>query len=109
MRWPGAKLRMLAEIARVVTEAPWALSPEHRARGHEVELSDDALLHAIALSALFGHLNRIADAVGVALDYEVHHVPGHAEAATPPLDRAPARRRGTPALAIESRPATAAA
>lgn len=100
---------MLAEIAMLVTEAPWTLSPEHRARSHAAGLSDDELLHAIALSAFFGHLNRIADAVAVPLDYEVRQPPPHAEPATPALPRAPAPRRGSPALAIEARPATAAA
>lgn len=100
---------MLAEVASVVTETPWALSPGHHARVREAGLSDDELLHAIALAAFFGHLNRIADAVAVPLDYEVRHLPPHAEPATPPLGPAPRVRRGTPALAIESRPATAAA
>jgi len=100
---------MLAEIASVVTEAPWALSPGHHARSRDAGLSDDEMLHAIALSAFFGHLNRIADAVAVALDYEVRHLPPPAEPATPPFLRAPAVRRDTPALAIEARPATAAA
>jgi alkylhydroperoxidase family enzyme len=108
-RWPDARPRMLAEIATVVTEAPWALSPGHHARARDAGLSDDEVLHAIALSAFFGHLNRIADAVGVALDYEVRHLPPPSEPATPPLQRAPAARRGTPVLAIEARPATAAA
>jgi alkylhydroperoxidase family enzyme len=108
-RWPDARRRMLAELASIVTEAPWALSPGHHARARDAGLSDDEVLHAIALSAFFGHLNRIADAVGVALDYAVRHLPPPAEPATPPLHRAPAARRGTPALAIEARPATAAA
>jgi alkylhydroperoxidase family enzyme len=108
-RWLDARQRMLAELASVVSETPWALSPDHHARSRDAGLSDDDLLHAIALAALFGHLNRIADAVAVPLDYEVRHLPSHAEPATPPLHRAPAPRRGTPALAIESRPATAAA
>lgn len=100
---------MLAEIACTVTEAPWMLSPDHHRRARDAGLSDDELLHAIALSAFFGHLNRIADAVAVPLDYGVRHLPPHAEPATPPLERAPAPRRGTPALAIEARPATVAA
>jgi alkylhydroperoxidase family enzyme len=110
-RWPDPRRRMLAEIAALVTEAPWLLTPDHRGRAHAAGLGDDELLHAIALSAFFGHLNRIADAVAVALDYEVAQQPPHAEPATPPLPRAPAPapRRGAPALAIEARPATAAA
>ena len=43
----------------------------HRARSHAAGLDDAELLHAIALSAYFGHLNRIADAVAVPLDYDV--------------------------------------
>lgn len=108
-RWPDSRRRLLAEIASVVTLAPWALSPGHRARARDAGLSDDELLHAIALSAFFGHLNRIADAVAVALDYEVQQLPPHAEPATPPLQRAPGPVAGRPALAIETRPATAAA
>src|ERR1700759_3632992 len=100
---------MLAEVASTVTETPWALSPDHHARARDAGLSDDELLHAIALAALFGHLKRIADAVAVPLDYEGRHLPPHAEPATPPLQRAPAARRGAPALAIASRPATATA
>ena len=63
-------------------------------------------MHAIALSAFFGHLNRIADFVGVPLHYEVLYLPPHAEPATPALSRVTARLHGTPALAMESRPAT---
>jgi hypothetical protein len=100
---------MLSEIAMLVTEAPWTLSSDHRARSHAAGLSDAELLHAIALSAFFGHLNRIADAVAVPLDYEVQHQPPHAEPATPALPRAPGLRRGSPAVAIDARPATAAA
>jgi alkylhydroperoxidase family enzyme len=108
-RWSDPRRRMLAEIAALVTETPWELSPEHRARSHAAGLSDDELLHAIALAAFFGHLNRIADAVAVPLDYEVERRPPHAEPATPALTRAPALRRGSPTLTIGARPATAAA
>lgn len=100
---------MLAELAATVTEAPWSLSSSHRARAHAAGLSDDELLHAILLSSFFGHLNRVADAVAVPLDYQVRHLPPHAEPATPPLPRAPAPVHGAPALAIDARPATAAA
>jgi alkylhydroperoxidase family enzyme len=108
-RWPDPRRRMLAEIACTVTEAPWALSPGHHRRARDAGLSNDELLHAIALAAFFGHMNRIADAVAVPLDYPVRQLPPHAEPATPPLPRAPGPLRGTPALAIEARPASAAA
>ncbi|HET9620172.1 MAG TPA: hypothetical protein VFP84_02310 [Kofleriaceae bacterium] len=100
---------MLAELATVVTETPWRLTPDHRARGHAAGLSAAELLHAIALAAYFGHLNRIADAVAMPLDYEVAHLPPAAEPATPAYERAPHVVRGTPALALADRPATAAA
>ncbi len=106
-RWPDARARMLAEVACVVTEAPWALSADHHARARAAGLSDDELLHAIALACFFGHLNRIADAVAVPLDYVVQQLPPHAEPATPALPRAPGPVRGTPTLAIAARPATA--
>ena len=80
-RWPEARVRILAELAVIVTETPWLPAPV-------TGLTDDEVLHAIALSAYFGHLNRIADAVGVPLDYTVRHLPPHAEAATPPLGSA---------------------
>jgi alkylhydroperoxidase family enzyme len=109
-RWPEARRRALAEIARIVAETPWALSRGDRDRAHDVGLSDDELLHAIALASFFGHLNRIADVVGVPLDYEVQHRPPPPEPAVPPFQRAPVQLRGEPALAIEGRrPATAAA
>src|ERR1700760_4401934 len=59
--------RALIELVRLVTATPWALSREHRARWSA--LGDDDLVHAIALSSYFGHLNRIADAVAIPLDY----------------------------------------
>lgn len=109
-RWPEARRRALAEIARIVAETPWALSRGERDRAHDVGLSDDELLHAIALASFFGHLNRIADVVGVVLDYEVQLRPPPPEPAVPPFQRAPVQLRGEPALAIEvRRPATAAA
>jgi alkylhydroperoxidase family enzyme len=108
-RWPDARQRALAEISRLVTETPWALSRRDRDRVHDAGLSDDELLHAIALASFFGHLNRIADVVGVLLDYEVKHLPPPAEPAVPPFQRAPVQLRGEPALAIEARAATAAA
>ncbi len=95
--------RALIEIATTVTEAPWRL---RRPTG---ELDDDALVHAIALSAYFGHLNRIADAVAVPLDYDVRHMPPPTDPAVPALPPAPVPLTGTPALTLARRPATAAA
>ena len=94
--------RTLIEVATLVTEQPW--------RVHRVaELDDDALVHTIALSAYFGHLNRIADAVAVPLDFTVRHVPPATDPLVPALAPAPTPAAGEPALSLEVRPATATA
>ena len=96
--------RALIEVTAIVTEAPWRLR-----RAHAGELDDDALLHAIALSAYFGHLNRIADAVAVPLDYDVRHLPPATDPTVPALAPAPSLLAGPPAIALASRPASATA
>ena len=96
--------RALIDVTRIVTEAPWELR-----RAHAGELADDALLHAIALSSYFGHLNRIADAVAVPLDYDVRHMPPPADPSVAALAPAPAPLAGAPAIELAARPATAAA
>ena len=67
------------------------------------------MLHAIALAAFFGHLNRIADAVDVPLDYRVRRDPPRAEPAIPPFLPAPAPVAGPAALELGRRGPTAAA
>ena len=103
------RLRGLAELATVVTEAPWELSRAHLSRAHAAGLSDAEVLHAIALAAFFGHVNRIADAVAVPLDYEVARTPPATDASVPPLSPAPATKTGRPALDLALRPETARA
>ena len=109
-RWPDPRVRVLAELAVLVTEAPWRLTGELRARATAVGLDDDALVHGVALSAYFGHLNRVADAVGVPLDYVVRYPAPHAVSSTPRYELAPvATDAGVDELALARRPATAAA
>ena len=103
-RWPEPRQRALAAVAAIVTETPWRLS-----RASAGPLDDDALLHTIALASYFGHLNRIADAVAVPLDYQVRFEPPHAEPATPALLPAPGLLGGGRILELERRPTTAAA
>jgi alkylhydroperoxidase family enzyme len=83
----SAQDRVVAGLARLVTEAPWTLGREDLARAHDAGLDDDAILHLIALSSFFGYLNRIADAVGIDLDYHVANRPPAAVPDTPPLTR----------------------
>ncbi|MEP6865704.1 MAG: hypothetical protein ABJE66_34110 [Deltaproteobacteria bacterium] len=94
--------RALIEVATLVTEQPWRVE-------RVAELDDDALVHTVALSAYFGHLNRIADAVAVPLDFEVRHVPPATDPNVPALAHAPTPSTGEPALSLEGRPATATA
>ena len=103
------RTQMLVELATLVTETPWALSRAVLARGHGAGLSDDDILHAIALAAFFGHLNRIADAVAVPLDYTVQLSVPAVDLATPAFATAPRRITGRPALDLSARPATARA
>jgi alkylhydroperoxidase family enzyme len=108
-RWPDLRIRMLAVLAVAVTESPWVLARSTRALCHDAGLTDDEILHAVALAAYFGHLNRIADATGVPLDYAVRLVPPQLEHAVPPFQRAPGAVGGPPAIVIEARTATATA
>ena len=102
-------MHMLAELTVKVTEAPWSLSRDDHDRAHTAGLSDDDILHAIALSAYFGHLNRIADAVGVPLDYAVERMPPATDPSVPALAPSTVVVTGRPALELERRPTTAAA
>ena len=101
--------RMLAELAMLVTEAPWSLQRTHHVRAHAAGLSDDDIVQTIALAAYFGHLNRIADAVAVPLDYDVRHRPAAPDRSIEPMPPAPVARSGRPAIDLIRRPATAAA
>lgn len=108
-RWPEPRLRALAHLATVVTAAPWRLTSADHAASLAAGLGDDDVLHAVALAAYFGHLNRVADVVAVPLDYEVTHRPPAIEAAVPPWAAAPSVVNGPPAIELARRPATALA
>jgi alkylhydroperoxidase family enzyme len=94
--------RALIEVATLVTEQPWRVR-------RVAELDDEAFVHTIALSAYFGHLNRIADAVAVPLDFAVRHAPPATDPHVPALAPAPAPATCDPALSLAVRPATATA
>jgi hypothetical protein len=98
---------MIAELAVVITEAPWTLSRHHLARAHKAGLSDEDVLHVITLASYFGHLNRIADAVQAPLDYTVKLQPPQADPSVAPWPTAPELVTGRPALDLARRPATA--
>lgn len=107
--WPDPRLRALADLALQVTVAPWELSRGHLFRAQAAGLTDDEVLHAIALAAYFGHLNRIADAVDIPLDYEVRHAPPAPDRAAPAFEASPVPRAGRQLIELARRPATATA
>jgi hypothetical protein len=83
-RHPDPIVRALVRLAVAVTEHPWAITGADLARGRAAGLDDVGVLHAVLQASLFGHFNRIADAVGVDLDYPDRFRAPHVEPATPP-------------------------
>lgn len=83
-RHPDPLISALVHLAVVVTETPWAMTGADLARARAAGLDDAGVLHAVLQSCLFGHFNRIADAVGVDLDYPDSFGAPHVEPATPP-------------------------
>ncbi len=85
------------------------MSSADRGRAHDAGLSDDDLVHAISLAALFGHFNRVADATAVELDYDVRTVPADPRADEPAFEASPIEITARPVLELARRPSTLAA
>lgn len=102
-------MRMLGELTILVAEAPWRLTRAHLTRAMTAGLGEEDVLHVVLLDALFGHLNRIADATGVVLDYDVKLTPPAIDASIPPWPAAPKEVTHRAAIDLARRPATAAA
>ena len=103
------RMQMLVELTTLVTAQPWTLSRGHLKRAKDAGLDDADVLHAVALSAFFGHLNRIADVTGVALDYTVRTLPAATDPSCEPWPTAPKMCTARPAIELALRPATAQA
>jgi len=101
------RMQMLVELTTVVTEQPWTLSRAHLTRAKDAGLDDADVLHAVALSSYFGHLNRVADVTGVPLDYDVRALPPHPDPSVEPWPVAPKLLTARPAIDIAARPTTA--
>lgn len=108
-RWPDARIRAIAELAIVVTSAPWTLTRDHLHRAYSASLSDEDVLHLVCLSSYFGHLNRIADVVGIRLDYNVAIPAPPVDPAAQVWQSAPKLLSGRAAIDLARRPATQAA
>ncbi len=83
-RHPDPLVSALVHFAVAVAETPWAMTGADLARARAAGLDDAGVLHAVLQASLFGHFNRIADAVGVDLDYPDAFGAPHVEPATPP-------------------------
>ena len=83
-RHPDATVRALTRLTIDATERPWALTRADLERARAGGLDDAGILHAILQTSLFGHFNRIADAVGVDADYPDSFGAPHVVPATPP-------------------------
>jgi hypothetical protein len=83
-RHPDPIVRTLVRLAVAVTEHPWAISGAELASARAAGLDEAGILHAVLQASLFGHFNRIADAVDVDLDYPDSFGAPHVEPATPP-------------------------
>jgi len=86
-RHPDPIVRALVRLAVAVTEHPWALTGAELTAARAAGLDDAGILHAVLQASLFGHFNRVADAVGVDLDYPDSFGAPHVESATPPYLR----------------------
>jgi hypothetical protein len=105
-RHPDPLIRALVRLAVLVTETPWAMTSADLASARAAGLDDAGVLHAVLQSCLFGHFNRIADAVGVDLDYPNSFGAPHVEPATPPYLWATSApdQEASPPITLASRP-----
>jgi len=99
-------VRALLRLTIDATERPWALTGSDLERAHAGGLDDSGILHAILQTSLFGHFNRIADAVGVDADYPDSFGAPHLVPSTPPYlwpDTVPDPRMPQP-IELSARP-----
>jgi hypothetical protein len=105
-RYPDPVIKALVRLTIDATERPWALSRADLERTRAAGLTDPGILHAVLQTSLFGHFNRIADAVGVDADYPDSFGAPHVVPATPPYlwpDTVP-DPAGSQPIRLESRP-----
>lgn len=108
----SARHRALAGLATLLTEAPWTVGAEDFERVRAAGVSEEGLVQAITIAALFNHLTRVADATGVEPDYVSPLPRMQVDASREPVPRPPRERwPSAPAakLSYELRPATRAA
>ncbi|CAN5733971.1 hypothetical protein BH11MYX2_BH11MYX2_13830 [soil metagenome] len=109
LRTASPRLSVIAEISIAMTEAPWTLGAQLWDRAHAAGLDDDALVQLIMICAFMCHQNRMADAVGIGLDYDVQIKPPLPDINSPSLAAAPAPVTNRAVLELARRPAAHAA
>jgi alkylhydroperoxidase family enzyme len=57
-------------MAALLTDAPWTVDAEDLAGLSAVGLSDEGVVQAVTIAAIFNHLVRTADGTGIEFDYE---------------------------------------
>ena len=59
----------LADLAALLTEAPWTVVADDLERLRTAGVSDEGVVQAVTIAAIFNHLTRVADGTGVEPDY----------------------------------------
>jgi alkylhydroperoxidase family enzyme len=100
--------RALAGLASLITEAPWTVDDDDLDRVRAAGVSDEGVVQAVTVAAMFNHLTRVADATGVEPDYASPLPRIEVDASRAPLPRPdPAEiRPRTPRLSLSLRPRT---
>jgi alkylhydroperoxidase/carboxymuconolactone decarboxylase family protein YurZ len=83
-RHPDLKVRAIVALVIAITERPWSITHRDAEAARAAGLDDASILQVVLQASNFGHLNRLADAVGVEADYPNSFGAPQIEPATPP-------------------------
>jgi alkylhydroperoxidase family enzyme len=97
--------RALARLAALLTEAPWTVDAGSLARLREAGLTDGNIVQATAISAVFNHLTRVADATGIEYDYASDLPRIQVDTAREPVPRPPTDEWPRPEHRLDLAPA----
>lgn len=69
-RLASGRLRALSTLALLLTEAPWLVQPAEIEALRRAGVSEEGVEQAISVAAFFNYFPRVADATGIAFDYD---------------------------------------
>jgi alkylhydroperoxidase family enzyme len=103
------RARALAGLASLLTEAPWTVDGGDLDRLRDAGVSDEGVVQAVTIAAMFNHLTRVADATAIDFDYATALPRVEIDRAQPPLPRPEPAEWPIPAprLPLSLRPGTA--